>query len=217
MLSDRILVLASSRKHGGRCVAGAALDRDALLRPVSAVGTGELVPGDCLPGRAYPGELDVVTFGHDGHDGDKTQPENVVIDGTPWKANPHLTAARVLAKLQAVEHQAPRLFGNRGKAVHVDDTAGGVDASLLVIQPGELTLAVTDDRKARARFTHAGDFYDLGISDVDVGPRLRRRGPGNYSFTELDLPEPTFVFLTLSLSLPLGDWHHKLVAGIVRL
>lgn len=212
-----MLVLASSRKHGGRCIAGVALDRDALLRPVSPAGTGELVPGDCLPGWAYPRELDVVTFGHNGHDGDKTQPENLVIDGTPWASGLPLTPAQVWAKLTAVEHRAPRLFGNRGRAVHVDDTAGGVDASLLVIQPDGLTLAVTDERKARARFTHAGVSYDLGITDVEVGPLLRQRVAGTYSFVELGLPEPQVVFLLLSLSLPLELFHHKLVAGIVRL
>jgi hypothetical protein len=218
MPSDRILVLASSRKHGGRCIAGLSLESNTLVRPVSPYDTGELVPGDCLPGNAYPEELDVVTFGHVGHDGDSTQPENLVIDEEPWEVQPRLTAAQVLAKLETVTHDGARLFGNRGKAVHVDDTAGGVDASLLVIEPDDLTLCVTDERRPRAHFKHRGDFYDLAISDLEIAPRLRRRQhEGTYDFMDLGLDEPDRVFLTLSLALPMNDFHSKLVAGIIRM
>jgi hypothetical protein len=217
MPSDRLLVLANSRKHRGHCIAGLALKDDLLLRPVSPYRTGELFSGDCLPDGTFPDELDVVTFGHGGHDGDDTQPENVVIDGSPWRRGPCLARDEVLSRLRTVEHRAPCLFGNRGKAVPDHVAAEGVDASLLVIEPRKLTLAVTEERKARARFWHAGDHYDLPISELTIGPRLLQRPVGSYSFTELGLPEPDTIFLTLSLSLPLDGWHHKLVVGVIRL
>jgi hypothetical protein len=217
MPSDRLLVLANSRKHGGRCIAGLGLEGNRLLRPVSPYRTGELYSGDCLPDGTLPGELDVVTFGHRGPAGDATQPENVVIDGEPWRQEPLLARGEVLSGLRAVEHRARLLFGNRGKAVPAHVVAQGVDASLLVVEPRDLVLAHSEEGKARARFRHAGDPYDLSISESTIRPRLLKRPVGSYSFTELGLAEPDTVFLTLSLILSFEGWHHKLVAGVIRL
>jgi hypothetical protein len=175
---------------------------------VSPDGDGHLLPGDCVDGERYPSELEVVTFSHTGFDGDITQPENLVIDGTPWAEEEPLEP-------DEIERRLERLFGNRGKAVHVDDTADGVDASLLVIEPDQLELCVTEEHKARARFVQAGRPYDLSITDELIGPALRAKRPGCYTFTELGFAEPNRVFLALSLGLPLGDFHHKLVAGVL--
>ena len=187
------------------------------MRPVSPHGDGHLLPRDCVYGRRYPSELEVVTFGHIGFDGDITQPENLVIDGTPWTLEEPLEADDIQRRLEAVRYDGQPLFGNRGKAVHVDDTADGVDASLLIIEPDQLELCVTAEHKARARFTQAGRRYDLGITDEMVGPALRARSAGCYSFTDLAFEEPHRVFLALSLGVPYGEFHHKLVAGVLML
>jgi hypothetical protein len=182
---------------------------------VSPNGDGTLLPNECVDGKRFPDELEVVTFRHVGFDGDETQPENLVIDGTPWQLEEPLDVSDAVRRLEAVTYDGQALFGNRGKAVHVDDTAHGVDESLLIVEPADIELCLNDEYKPRAHFTQASRSYDLPISDELVGPALRARPPGCYTFSQLGFDEPSRVFLALSLSLPVDVWHYKLVAGML--
>lgn len=157
------------------------------MRPVSASGTGEVNRHDCGL-DPYPAEFDVVSFAHRGHDGDATQPENLVIDGSPWTLESSMAPADAEPLLDLVLHGDDRLFGNRGKAVHIEDTAGGVLESLCVVEPDDVAFCLTDAHKLRVRFRHGGGVWDLGLTDYLVSPVLRARAPGTYSLPDLGFP-----------------------------
>jgi len=173
----------------------------------------ELYLSQCGVLGRQPALLEVVEFEHHGHDGDPTQPENVLIAGSPWVLGPPVRAADALALLRSVRHADPLIFGNRGKAVHVDDTAGGVSESLIIVEPTELRFEHRSDAKARALFEHGGREWDLGLTDFVVYGRVLAAPVGVHTAASLGLP-PT-VLLTLSLGLPLGEFHHKLVAAVL--
>jgi hypothetical protein len=104
MPTERMLVLASSRKPGGRCIAGLSLSKHALVRPVSR-GSGAIDLSDCGL-ENYPQEFDVVTFHHEGHDGDVTQPENLLVDGTAWVVEAPMEPAQAVPLLDPLIQSA---------------------------------------------------------------------------------------------------------------
>lgn len=103
METERLLVLASSRKRGGRCIAGLSLDGNGLIRPVSDHGDGALSSYDTQLSTA-PNELDVVSFSHHGSEGDLAQPENVVVDGSAWTNEGPMDAAEALRLIEPHLH-----------------------------------------------------------------------------------------------------------------
>jgi len=215
LTTERMLVLASSRKHGGRCVAGLSLAHDALVRPVTAYGSGELLPYDHQLDPA-PGELDVVSFRHRGFDGDVVQPENVLVDGSPWTNDGRMDPKVALERIEPHLYTGDAILGNRGKAVPAHVAMDGLDASLCLIEPVGLELVLTSDLKPITRFTHGGKAWDLPLTDFTVSAELRRTGrPGAHSLARLGFGTPNRVVLLLSLGTKHHDWHSKLAAGVL--
>ena len=106
MSYERILVVANSRKTGGRCVAGVSLRNGRLVRPVSPRGNGELSDRECGVGGRTPRLLEVVSFAHRGPEDDPAQPENVVIANAPWKLEGLANPGKALALLLKVADSA---------------------------------------------------------------------------------------------------------------
>src|SRR2546426_8668831 len=80
-----LLVLASSRKHGGRCVAGWDLTNDRWLRPVSPLPDGTLEQAHCAIEGDWPHLFDVVRVEIDTQRATVYQPENWEITDRPWE------------------------------------------------------------------------------------------------------------------------------------
>jgi len=220
MSSERMLVLASSKKLGGRCVAGVGLDSRRLVRPVAETPSGALGLVDCRVDGTWPKPLHVVEFGHRGSDGRPWQPENLVLDGSPWRLCPPID--RLESVLASYLHAGGALLGNWGAAVPAETCEGGVEASLALVEPRELAFEherVNWGRGSRPRawFRHAGSLWRLPLTDFVVRPRLLRRPFGICGWDDLQLPTPRRVLLTVSLGEPYDGWHHKLVAAVVPL
>jgi len=215
MSTERLLVLASSRKHGGRCIAGLSLDGNGLIRPVTG-GGGELSSYETQLGTA-PRELDIVSFGHHGFAGDLVQPENVVVDGTPWTNEGPMDPAEALDLIEPHLHTANSVLGNRGKAVPAHVAEEGVDESLCLLEPANLEFVLTSTRKPLIGFRYGGMTWELPLTDFTVSNEVRRTGePGTYSLDDLGFETPRRVVLLLSLATNHNDWHSKLAAGVLR-
>jgi hypothetical protein len=80
-----LLVLASSRKYGGRCVAGWDLTNNRWLRPVSSRADGTLELQHCAIDGDWPQLFDVVRVEIDQHRPTPYQSENWVITAQPWR------------------------------------------------------------------------------------------------------------------------------------
>lgn len=183
-----MLVLANSRKLGGRCVAGISLLTDALLRPVAPRPDTQLYLSQSGVEGRQPALLEVVEFEHLGHDGDDTQPENVLIANTPWTSGQQIARDAALALLRSARHTESRLFGNFGKAVHVDDTIDGVHESLLVLEPSSIRFEHRPRAQARVLFRHAGRDWDLPLTDFKVHAAVLAAPVGIHTASSLGLP-----------------------------
>jgi hypothetical protein len=213
MASERMLVLASSRKPGGRCIAGLSLSRHGLVRPVTE-GSGAISLYDCGL-EVYPQEFDIVTFEHRGHDGDVAQPENVLVDGSPWTVEQPMAREDALALLEVLRHPGDVIFGNRGKAVPEHIAASGMSESLCLVEPDEVEFRLTYFNKPRAVFECGDAQWDLGLTDLRVRPQLLRQEPGVYSLADLGFDQASRVMLLLSLGTVFDGYHYKLAAAVL--
>lgn len=220
---DEIVVLACSKKWGGRCVAGISRQTGRWLRPVSDSSHGELTPFHYrISGRAIR-PLDFVRFEHEGRLGDPSQPENVAVDGSRWRLTGRLDpdeAGRILSPY-LVEGQV--LLGNRGSAVPEEEAMLGVDASLALVRPRavefhlESPRAGTSRARPRVGFELDGQDYDLALTDYLVAPSLMKAGLGSHELSELGFASDSDVCLTVSLAEALDGWCTKLIAAVVFL
>lgn len=217
-----MLVLANSRKTGGRCLAGVALDDFSWVRPVSAVGQGELSDEECAVDGHTPRLLEVVTFEHDGPEGDPAQPENVVLNDAAWTSEGMASTALVREATRQVTLTRRPLLVNNGAAVPEHVAAEGVAASLALVAPTHLRFGHGPEAHGsapgpRAIFEWASAERNFPITDFVVGPQVLQQPPGLYAPEDLDLPPASALRLTVSLGVPHEGWCYKLVAAVVPL
>ena len=185
MATERLLIRASSRKHGGRYIAGLSLDGNGLIRPVTGRGVGELSSYDTQL-NTWPTELDVVGFGHDGFKGDLVQPENVVIDGSAWTNEGRMDAAEALGLIEPHLHTGHAVLGNRGNAVPAHIADEGMDESMCLIEPTDAEFVLNLELRPRARFSYRGKTWELPLTDFTVSSEVRRTAkPGSYLLDDL--------------------------------
>jgi hypothetical protein len=220
---EEIIVLASSRKTGGRCIAGVSTDSGKWVRPVSCQGEGELYPFHYeVRGRA-PEALDIVCFSYDRPLEDPTQPENVLIDEEGWQLTGQLDPAAAYNELAPFLDPSPELFGNRERSLSAIEAARGVSESLVLIEPSDLQFSVRPPfepggpRRKRAKFSIGGQLYDLPITDFAVGPKLLSLENGDYGQDQLGLASDNHTLMTVSLGGEKMGRHWKLVATFLSL
>lgn len=218
-----IIVLANSKKWGGRCVAGVSTQEGRWVRPVSGG------PHGALHSRQYRVDghdlrlLDVVGFEHDGPIGDPSQPENIEVGDSRWWLTGTIDPVEAGDRLAPHLVNDPALLGNRGSAVPETEASKGVDASLALIQPAEIEFCLapplegTSKLRPRARFGLGDQHYDLALTDFLIRPRLLKAGLGTYDLAELGLNPTVDVLFTISLAEAREDWCVKLVAGVLTL
>src|SRR5882724_4930608 len=128
-----MIVLASSRKLAGRCIAGISTKSGQWVRPVSKI-RGGLRKFQCEVDGRWPELFDIVRFDYEDCLEDPAQPENVLIDGREWGLAGRLDPQDAYARFAADLEPGPELLGNRGKAVKEDIAAEGVEASLALVE-----------------------------------------------------------------------------------
>lgn len=210
--------LANSRKYSGRCIAGIELqksitgyrvryhnDRPTWIRPVSGEQHGAVNAHLVDHVRL----LDIVEITNTNPIPDGYQSENClfqeeklqVIGKVPHRKN-------VLDKL--LTENIVLLFGNRGKAVHMDKV-NDLDHSLVFIKPQNFevhtTVNLQGKRKMRGQYIYNGNSYDLPITDIDF---TRAYQEDNNILREIDN-----LYITISLGVEYEAWHYKLIAGII--
>jgi hypothetical protein len=216
-----MLVVANSRKLGGRCVAGVSLQSGQLVRPVSPHGDGELSDEECRVDQRTPRLLDVVSFAHHGPGSDPAQPENVVIADAPWKLEGPADRGQALRLLLELTDSGSVLLGNRGRAVLDTVAAEGLDASLALIEPRHLRFGHGPRAEAhagspRALFKFGARDWSLPVTDFDFGPKILHMPEGVYGWEDLGFDIPDRALLTTSLGMAHEGWHQKLVAAVIR-
>jgi hypothetical protein len=213
-----IVILASSRKNSGICLAGKRLDgaTRSWVRPVSTL-AGQSWPrrglqyvaggvprlGDCLG-------LPLIAPCPEGY-----QRENVGVRFQPWKRQGRIDAADLIQFLDTPEALWPdgwhSIHGwNDRVPVHI--ALQNCPHSLLFIRPQALRFRVSIERSdlvVRAEFVHGRQRHVLRVTDEDATARwLARLADGHDGRSN--------ALLCLSLAQPFNGFCYKLVAGVVE-
>ncbi len=223
-----IVVLANSRKHTGRCIAGrtVSLINDQLkfgdwIRPVSS--EGEIKAADSkLKDGGQPQLLDIIQIPVIEHCPIQGQPENYLVDPQyPWKKIDQLP----LMQLGELVEQPTTLWLE--DVFHTDYvTAQAIvedppSQSLYLIRPENLCLNLywwEGKKRVKTVFLYNGTEYELQTTDSLVWEFASSQFPDQGALDKrIKLPNEDNYYLCVSLA---GLWelkrrHYKLVAAII--
>lgn len=214
------ICLANSYKRGGRCIAGVEVvpnsdagwklvryddGRPRWIRPIARTTYGE-IPN-------FVGEtikiLSIVKLTNVIPCPEKAHTENVYYSRIEQCNEAISQESSVMNQLVDTKHQS--LFHNRGRAVSAEVLAG-INYSLMLIQLDKANAYIDENReksKNRMKFTYYGVEYDFPITDP-LFIECLKKNPDKFA-------NINDVYLTLSLGLEFEGWHHKLVAGVIKL
>ena len=217
-MQQSLVVLATSRKNGGICLAGKRVGGAAeWVRPVSD-----------RPGQAWTPQRLSYLAGHVPAIGEQIvlpladrlpsgyQRENRAVGAGRWRSEGRIRQAQLMKFIDTPE--ALWLDGWHSRAGCNDRVPHGLamrdcDRSLLLIRPDSLRFRIHLKHckiTARAEFAYRGQRYDLSITDDKICLAWVERLANGHS-------GKADALLCLSLGLPYGGYCYKLVAGVVEL
>jgi hypothetical protein len=216
-----IICLANSRKLGGRCVAGLYINGSGWLRPVGTLPDGTLYPPNyTLSDGTEAGPLDVIQVGVQAPRAAPHQPENWVIDGTPWTLQSRPIRPNLIPILQTATAHGPELLhGFSDRVSHAQFLQQPATTSLTLIAPDSIDLyhqmSYRGRPQARGRFSlgagATASLYDLAITDPLWESLVIQQGPCTLRQTEGKF------LVTISLGEPFGLECYKLIAAVIPL
>lgn len=224
-MTKRILCLANSRKHSGRCIAGKEMISEGSyggwVRPVSARPSAEISEEERrYQNGASPKVLDIIDVPMIAAAPHLHQTENVIIDARYYWSK---CGEVDWASLKSLLDNPTSLWANGDSTYNGCndrmqlDVAANHDYSLALIHPDALTVHVVTEgaefsnprRRIRARFRHHRVLYGLIVTDPAAERAFLAKEDGAY-------PLPN-AYLCISL----GEAHtdgscYKLVATIIN-
>jgi hypothetical protein len=228
MASKKMLYLANSRKHSGRCVAGREVIAPgkvgSWIRPISGRPTHELSPQEQAYSDGSEPKLGDILILQMKHAAPKEyQTENWVFDdGHCWTKTGQATWAEVKS---LAEH--PMTLWQNGDSTYdgLNDemkhaVAAKLTSSLCMIHVTDLVVHVcvtgaafgNPKKRVQGRFTHRGVSYWLWVTDIAVEADYQKRPVGQYHYGE--------CCLTISVSEPHKkssgeEYVYKLIAAVI--
>ncbi|MGV3711717.1 dual OB domain-containing protein [Pseudolysinimonas sp.] len=164
-MREEILLLANSRKPGGRCLAGVRSD-GTWVRPVaSAEGAAIPVEYSVVSGRALQ-PLDIVEFEVSAHVPRAHQAEDYLLAG-PIRLVRSATASEVEPFLDSIAQNVPSFVQSTSESVFADELEdhGTPMDSLALMRTDRVTLDATQGNTPRARFTRDGQLWSIRYTD----------------------------------------------------
>lgn len=219
----RIVCLANSRKHGGRCIAGKEVMPDARpgpwIRPVSSRENESVSEQErCYPGGDDPEVLDIIEIPLLRPRPKAYQQENWLLNASRrWRKVGHRNRSGLP---QLADPDAPLWTnGSSSRSGENDrvpvDVAATHETSLRFIKVDRLTVTVSqpprpsaDSPVLRGHFSYMGDDYCLRITD----PRSES-GSIDLQYGQYKVGER---YLTVSLGEPFDGHTYKLIAAIIK-
>jgi hypothetical protein len=217
-----LICLANSYKLNYRCVAGLRVDGGGWVRPVSDKEHGELQYSQYrLPDHSEPHLFDLIRVGLSAHQPSPHQPENWLMDDSQWTLLGRPASAHYASVVAGTLHRGPVLFGNTGRSVpSAQFRRSPARESLALIQPVGIRWRTEFNtyqlRNVPRVVFQLGDVsYDLPVTDPAYAGPLQRRDEGEYSSSDLGIPESRTILFTISLGEPFEGICYKLVAAVV--
>ncbi len=218
----QFICLANSKKYNERCIAGVVVTKDKKgdfsikkvggkpkwIRPVTGANHGQ-VPSSLVGGINL---LDIVQIDIEEEIPNGYQSENVSFKEKSLKTVGKFSAASKNLDLLS-DNDQEKLFGNKGKAVY-QDAIGEVTKSLTLIKVYDpvTTFNTKFKEQYRLKFTFNSYEYDLPITDIKFIEYCKSLGKK----WVLEDTVKGDTFITISLGAKNGEFHSKLVAGIIQ-
>jgi len=210
-----LLILANSRKLGGRCIAGIDLESKKWVRPVSRSDHGALRKDECLilDGSIWRdlAVLDVVSAPIGIAIDALGQPENRVLLSDAWSLKGNFgkdIERKITTELLDVfcDEEKYLIYGN-GRSVQMRSVKSNlVKKSLILIKSLDPQFYNEDGTmKLRCKFKHAGEIYDLPITDDSDWVAQAKHNPKAFS--------RGVWYFTVSLGEPYKGQMWKLIAS----
>lgn len=212
-----VLVAAVARRGDGQSVLG--FTTNGFVRLLAPTPSGILYPEHTRLGRSTdPVPCDLIRVEAPWADKRPGQPENRIIDGTPWQLLERPASRAHLALLERAPGERGLLFGTRGRAVR--EGATGESPSILYVEPDSARAVRAWDPskeryRSRLRFAAGGIRYDLPLADRHYNAVLMRHGEGEYTLDALGCRAPHGLRIVVELGEPFQGWCYKSVAGIL--
>lgn len=221
MYARRIICLANSYKHGGRCVAGRVYRDGSVgewMRPVSARDGRELSAAECryglLRGAVSVGDIADVQLARPVPEGHQVENHEIAVAGG-WRKSGCATWTLLYASQDedCADFWIDRGSSSRGLADRVPvSMALALGASLQLIYLSRMELLVRTGfngvgKEIRACFTHLGKQFMLKVTDPLISDSMKTRPPGRYPLG--------MVLLCISISEPFQGFVYRLVATII--
>jgi hypothetical protein len=216
----RLVCLANSKKHRGRCVAGIEII-DGLpngwVRPVTDRSGHSLFLREIrFQDESYPAPMDVIELRLLQAVPSGFQSENWLVDDALTWEKVGVWSWEGLEEFES-EHSGLWGTGSSQKGCNdrvVEAAANAYSHSLALIQLSQLTMHVLDGgyqegkREVRASFSYLGTFYDLRVSDPTYESHYLGKPDGDYVVAS--------AYLTISLAEPFHGYCYKVVAAIIE-
>lgn len=211
----RLVCLANSHRHDGRCVAGIDIETGEWVRPVPPGGGGVPFQRTCINGQTVA-VLDVVEIPlRSSNPGTKYQCENREMRDRPWKLIDKMQPKDII---QYCDRTAPILHTDSDRVSPETLEALSPDEwkSLQLVRARKLSFAPDyfKPQRWRAHFEDsAGNSYSLKVTDPIASDALRQKEEfDKRSILTVSLVEP---WAPSDGSLP--EMCYKLVAAVIEL
>ena len=182
-----LLILANSRKLGGRCIAGIDLVSKKWVRPVSRADHGELSKEECLISEDGVWRdievLDVVSAPIGKPIESLGQPENCILLSDAWALKGKIPISQVEEVLDLVCDAEESLLYGTGRSVYMQSVKSGrVNKSLTLVKVVEPTFYIDESpKKLRCRFSYSSNDYDLPVTDDSKWVSAAKADPKSFS------------------------------------
>jgi hypothetical protein len=204
----QILLLANSKKLGGRCLAGLRTDTWEWVRPVTESEHGDVARKDCIVNGAPLMPLDVISLELGRHVPRKHQKENHLFDLQSIRRE-------ATAEVQAVSHfldiatgQLPYLVTDPAVKVSPDifDQAKEPQPSLALIKVESAKVQDVGQSSREISFTFQNRFWALKLTDDNFSPEAKNFELG-----------PSYLCISLGELFEEKNAHWKFVAAAIPL
>ena len=212
-----LVLLANSRKHADRCIAGKSIEDGRWVRPISARPEASVSRSErCYEGGIEPALLDIVEVALLEPQATALQPENWLLDPEwYWTHQGRYAAAKLAALVDRPETLWDLGFSSKvGEHDRIPEGRTRLGSSLALIRASDLEIWVSQYQsediigkvKVRGRFRYRQVTYDLTITDPEIEKQYRG-GPGSRA-------RVGDRFLTISVGEPYLGYMYKLIAAV---
>lgn len=219
-----LLVLASSHKHGDRCIAGWDLTNDRWLRPVSQRHDGTLELRHCAIDGDWPQVFDLVHMEIDQPRPTPYQPENWLITARPWQRVRSVVPQTIRDDLRGLVDHRDWLLNNGDRRVEAEPLRNNpATSSLVLVKPTDAHWRIEpfgNGRQYKTTFRLDGrdGLYEFSVTDPPIRSRLQALADGSHPRGAVGIADDSEVFYLVSLGEPFDgvDRCFKLVAGVLE-